>query len=227
MQPKPNSAMDPVKRIAQLLTVFLVLSIMPIAGYAEESYGQTQAQEGVCDLLNDEGVTKGLYSLCLAFCGEQDFASNELPFMEKNRETIQNGRPEEQILEKYNKIKKAEDPELPCAVPAEGECPCFSEDEFRAMSDGFRDVEPYDEITTMWEANGDVEGEWFRAYGGEEGENGDGAWTWIESSIGEGNWCFYEWVQEGYPMVKETVLELTDEEFMACYRIIEAECSAQ
>ena len=34
-------------------------------------------------------------------------------------------------------------------------------------------------------------------------------------------------VQEGYPMVKETVLGLTDEEFMACYRIIEAECSAQ
>ena len=81
------------------------------------------------------------------------------------------------------------------------------------------------------EANGDVEGEWFRAYGGEEGENGDGAWTWtwtwIKKSIGEGNWCFYEWVQEGYPMVKETVLELTDEEFMACNRIIEAECSAQ
>jgi len=22
-------------------------------------------------------------------------------------------------------------------------------------------------------------------------------------SKGEGNWCFYEWVQEGYPMVKE------------------------
>jgi hypothetical protein len=29
--------------------------------------------------------------------------------------------------------------------------PCFSEDEFR-------DVEPYDKITTWWEANGDVEG---------------------------------------------------------------------
>ena len=150
--------MNLIKRIPQLLTVFLVLAIMPIAGYAEEPYGQTPAQEGVCDLLNDEGVTKGLYSLCLAFCGEQGFAINELPFMEKKREAIQNGRPEEQILEKYNKIKKAEDPELPCAVPAEGECPCFSEDEFRAMSDGFRDVEPYDEITTWREANGDVEG---------------------------------------------------------------------
>jgi hypothetical protein len=76
------------------------------------------------------------------------------------------------------------------------------------MSDGIRGVEPYDEITTWWEVNGDVEGECFRAYGGEEGENGDGAWTWIESNIGDGNWCFCEWVQEGYPMVKETVLEL-------------------
>ena len=219
--------MNLMRRATQLLTVFLVLSIMPIAGVKEESYGQTPAQEGACALLNDEGVTKGLYGLCLVFCGEQDFAGNQLPFMENNREAIQNGRPEEQILEKYNKIKKVEDPEMPCAVPAEGECPCFSEDEFRAMIDGFKDVEPYDEITTMWEANGDLEEEWFRAYGGEEGENGDGAWTWIEKSIGEGNWCFYEWVQVGYPMVKGTVLELTDEELMACYRIIEAEYSAQ
>ena len=227
MKPKPSSAMNLIKRITQLLAVFFILSIMPIAGYAEEPYGQTPAQEGLCDLLNDESVTKGLYSLCLAFCGEQGFASNELPFMEKKREAIQNGRPEKQILQKYNKIKKAEDPEMPCAVPAEGECPCFSEAEFRAMSDGFRDVEPYDEIITMLEANGDVEGEWFRAYGGEEGENGDGAWTWIESSTGGGNWCFYEWVHEGYPTVKGTVLELTDEELMACYRIIEADYSAQ
>ena len=37
-------------------------------------------------------------------------------------------------------------------------------------------MEPYDEITTMWETNGDVEGEWFRTLGGEEGENGDGAY---------------------------------------------------
>jgi len=227
MKPNPNSAMNLIKRIKQLLTVFLVLAIIPIAGYAEKSYGQTPAQEGICDPLNDEGVTKGLYDLCLAFCGEQGFASNELPFMEKEREAIQNGRPEKQILQKYNKIKKAEDPEMPCAVPAEGECPCFSEAEFRAMSDGFRDVEPYDEITTCWEASGDIEGKWFRAYGGEEGESGDGAWTWIESSTGGGNWCFYEWVHEGYPMVKGTVLELTDEELMACYRIIEAKYSAQ
>ena len=226
MQPKPNGAMGPVKRIAQLLTVFLVLSIMPIAGYAEETSGQAPVQEGLCDLLKDEGVTKGLYSLCLAFCGEQDFASNELPFMEKNREAIQNGRPEKQILEKYNKIKKAEDPEMPCAVPAEGECPCFSEDEFRAMSDGFRDVEPYDEITTCWETSGDIEGELFKAFGGEEGESGDSAWTWIESSLGGGNWCFYEWKHAGHSTAKGTVLELTDEELMACYRIIEAEYAA-
>jgi len=172
-------------------------------------------------------VTKGLYSLCLAFCGEQDFASRELPLLEKNRESIPNGRPEEQLPEKYNETKKAEDPEIPCAELAEGECPCFSEDEFRAMSDGFRDVEPYDEITTMLEANGDVEGVWFRAYGGGEGENGDWRMDMDREKYRRGNWCFYEWVQEGYPRVKGTVLELSDEELMACYRIIEAKYSAQ
>jgi len=162
---------------------------MPIPGYEEEPYSQTPAGEGVCDLLNDEGVTKGLYGLCLAFCGEQDLTSSELQMMEKNRESIPSGRPEEQLLEKYNEIKKAEDSKIPCAEPAEGECLCFSEDKFGAMSDGFRDVEPYDEITPMLEANGNVEGEWFRAYGGEEGENGDGAWTWIEKNI-EGGGVF-------------------------------------
>ena len=77
-----------------------------------------------------------------------------------------------------------------------------------------------------------VRGKWrfrrkvVRMYGAEEGENGDGVWKCIESSIGGRNWCFYEWVQEGYLMVKENVLELTDEECMTCYRIIEAVCSA-
>ena len=219
--------MNLVNHIKQLLAFFVVFSIMPIAGYAEEPYGQAPAQEGLCDLLKDEGMTKGLYSLCLTFCGEQVFASNELPFMEKELEVIPNSRPEKLILEKYNRIKKAEDPEMPCAVPAEGECPCFSEDEFRAMSDGFRDVEPYDEITTCWDASGDIEGEFFKAFGGEEGESGDGAWTWIESSLGGGNWCFYEWKYAGHTTVKGTVLELTGEELMACYGIIEAEYSAQ
>jgi len=106
MKLKPNSAMNITKWIKQLLTVFLVLAIMPIPGYEEESYSQTPAQEGVCDLLNDEGMTKGLYSLYLAFCGEQDFVSSELPLMEENRESIQTGRPEEQLLDKYNETKK-------------------------------------------------------------------------------------------------------------------------
>ena len=48
-----------------------------------------------------------------------------------------------------------------------------------------------------------------------------------ETSKGEWNWCIYEWVQEGYPMVKGTILELTDDECMTFYKIIEAEYSAQ
>ena len=61
--------MNFIKLIKQLLTFFIVLLIMPIAGFAEKPYGQTPLQESVCGLLNDEGVTKELYDLCLAFCG--------------------------------------------------------------------------------------------------------------------------------------------------------------
>ena len=49
--------MNLIMRITQLLTVLLILPIMPIAGYAKESYGQATAQEGLCDLLKDEGLT--------------------------------------------------------------------------------------------------------------------------------------------------------------------------
>ena len=49
----------------------------------------------------------------------------------------------------------------------------------------------------------------------------------MEKSIGEENWSFYDWEQEGSPMVTGTLNELSDEELMACYRIKEAEYSTQ
>ena len=144
MKPKPNSAMNLIKRATQLLTVFLVLSIMSFLGYAQ----------------------------------------------------------------------------------ADWTCPCFSEEEFIAMSDGVRDVEPYDEIAQSWEAKEGTGRRWMLAYGGEEGVRGL-SWTWVESNEAEGQWCFYEWVHEGYPVERRTILDITDEQFMACYKAIEAECLAQ
>jgi len=34
--------------------------------------GETPANEGVCDALQADGTTKGLYGLCVAFCEAQD-----------------------------------------------------------------------------------------------------------------------------------------------------------
>ena len=143
MKPKPNSAMNLIKRATQLLTVILVLSIMSVVGYAQE-----------------------------------------------------------------------------------WTCPCFSEEEFLAMSDGVRDVEPYDQITLWWNAN-DFSGPWGLAYGGEGDITGDGAWTWVEKSEAQGNWCFYQLAQDGNTMVERTIIDITEDQFMACYSAIEAECPAQ
>ncbi len=143
MKPKPNSAMNLIKRATQLLTVLLVLSIMSSVGYAKQ-----------------------------------------------------------------------------------WKCPCFSEEEFIAMSDGVRDVEPYDQISLWWDAN-DYTGQWGLAYGGEGDMNGDGAWTWVENSVAQGTWCSYQLVQDGIMVVERTIPELTNQEFMACYKAIKAECPAQ
>jgi len=141
MKPKPNSAMNLIKRTTQLLTVLLVLSIMSILGYAK---------------------TGGW------------------------------------------------------------ECPCFSEEEFIAMSDGVRDVEPYDQISLFWYTN-PYSGNEGVAFGGEEDMNGDGAWTWVEKSEAEGDKCFYQLVQDGFTVEERTLSDLTTEEFMACYEAIEEE----
>jgi hypothetical protein len=109
---------------------------------------------------------------------------------------------------------------------ADWTCPCFSEEEFIVMSDGVRDVEPYDPIPLWWDAN-DYIGQWGLAYGGEVDMNGDGAWTWVEKSVAQGNWCFYQLVQDGNTMVERTIIDITEDQFMACYNAIETKCPAQ
>ena len=137
MKPKPNSVMNLIKRATQLLTVFLVLSIMSFLGYAQ----------------------------------------------------------------------------------ADWTCPCFSEEEFIAMNDGVRDVEPYDQISVWWYTD-HYRGEWRLVFGGEEDTNGDGAWTWLEMSKAEGNWCFYHLVQDGIMVEEREILDLTQNEFNACYEAL-------
>jgi hypothetical protein len=75
--------------------------------------GETPANEGVCDTLKADGVTKGLYGLCVAYCEAQDL--NDM-----NKEP-----PSTRILANYNKKKTETDPDMPCLEPPPN-CPCWT-----------------------------------------------------------------------------------------------------
>ena len=88
---------------------------------AQTPDGQTQPNEGVCDVLI--GATEGLYGLCIAFCEIQecvpDFFAPD-PFA--NCEP-----PSPNILDAYNDKRGPDDPAMPC-FPESG-CPCWSLEE--------------------------------------------------------------------------------------------------
>ena len=78
--------------------------------------GETPANEGVCDGL--QGVTPGLYGLCVAYCEAQDLDS------------IDKKPPSLKILDNYNKKKQVGDPEMPCTSPAFG---CYTQTELDSI----------------------------------------------------------------------------------------------
>ena len=60
-----------------MITVGMVAfcCVLISAASAQTPDGQTPAGESVCDALQAEGVTRGLYGLCVAFCEAQDWES--------------------------------------------------------------------------------------------------------------------------------------------------------
>ena len=55
---------------------------------AQTPDGDTPVNEGVCDPLMEDGVTKGLYGLCVAFCESQDLASLDEPISSDDLDTL-------------------------------------------------------------------------------------------------------------------------------------------
>ena len=55
-----------------VLGIVAMLSMMVLTSHAGTPDGQTPAVESVCDPLKADGVTHGLYGLCIAFCEAQD-----------------------------------------------------------------------------------------------------------------------------------------------------------
>jgi hypothetical protein len=79
-----------------------------------------------------DDVTQGLYGLCLAFCEAQDLASEDYPITDEELAILQDTPPSGGILETYNTLKTASDPDMPCIV-VDSTCPCWTEGELAAI----------------------------------------------------------------------------------------------
>ncbi len=108
--------------------IILSLSAFSLPVVAATPDGQSPADETVCDPLKADGVTKGLYGLCVAFCEAQDVASIAAPLTEDELSALLADAPSGIILESYNKKKTDSDPAMPCIMD-EAPCPCWTNEE--------------------------------------------------------------------------------------------------
>jgi hypothetical protein len=113
-----------MKNVSHLFTTLCLVLLTGLAGIngsalASTPDGETPANEGVCNPLKVDGITKALYGLCIAYCEAQDL------------DTFDKEPPSTKILENYNKKKTATDPDMPCVqVP----CPCWTDAELASIS---------------------------------------------------------------------------------------------
>lgn len=124
-------------KISILSFTFISLSIFGLQTVAQTPDGQTPAEETVCDPLKADGVSKGLYGLCVAFCEAQDRADFDEPMTESELEALLESVPSGSILASYNKKKdranNPNDPDMPC-VKVEEPCPCWDSAEFDGVT---------------------------------------------------------------------------------------------
>ncbi len=114
--------------LALFSTIFLSLVVNPVV-FAQTPDGEVPASEGVCDDLKAEGITKGLYGLCVAFCEAQDHATLSEPVTEQELDALSASAPAGRILTNYIKKMNESDPPMPC-IRVQEPCPCWTEQEF-------------------------------------------------------------------------------------------------
>jgi hypothetical protein len=120
-----------MKTLIAAFILTLVLGFLTTA----PAIAQTSSEETVCEPLKADGITKGLYGLCVAFCEAQEWASIEVAISEGDLEALASEGPSSRILTKYNKKKQESDPGMPCIL-VEEPCPCWTADELASI-DGY------------------------------------------------------------------------------------------
>ena len=111
----------------RILLTFIAVTITFLSGVtatAQTPDEQTPANEGVCD--NLQGLTPGLYGLCVAFCEAQDLDLIDFD----NPDTFKHV-PSNRILDQYRKRMQQGDPDMPCIQ--QSECPCWTPEELAGL----------------------------------------------------------------------------------------------
>jgi hypothetical protein len=129
-----------MKETTRIAFAALIMALFTVAAplYAQTPDGTTPANEGVCDDLTANGVTQGLYGLCIAFCEAQDYADVLTAITEGDYEALLAAAPSGKILKNYNNIMTENDPPMPCITRLDGPCPCWDEGEFLNASEAGR-----------------------------------------------------------------------------------------
>ena len=123
---------------ATIALSILAAAIAPVHGasIAQTPDNTTPANEGVCDVLQADGTTKGLYGLCVAYCEAHDISDELTPMTEEEANALLASQgPAGKILQAYNRKKSETDPGMPCIL-IEEPCPCFTDQEIQQI-DGF------------------------------------------------------------------------------------------
>ena len=134
--------------------LFVSLSMIGLPAAAVTPDGQTPAEETICDDLKADGVSKGLYGLCVAFCEAQDFADISIPTTEAEFENLSTSAPSGKILANYNKRKQETDPPMPC-IAVESPCPCITAGELFEINGDLNGVS-LDTFNCKGEVNGNT-----------------------------------------------------------------------
>ena len=175
---------------------------------AQTPDGQTPANEGVCDDLKADGITKGLYGLCVAFCEGQDHASLSEPITQQELDALADAAPSGKILANYNKKKQPGDPDMPC-IKVQEPCPCWTEEEFLTVTQAAVDEQGIATCSTNFFGTGEL----YFLFDNKPPQNM--AYAWERLFEANGHRCQY-FENLGDPAGIVRVFRITPEEFASC-----------
>ena len=218
-----------MKNLSFPICLVIACLICALPASAETPDGQTPAEETLCDPLMEDGVTKGLYGLCVAFCEAQDSAERSTPLTPEDLDALKIEVPSGRILENYNRKKQESDPGMPCVLVQEA-CPCFTKQELQSIdgydSDGLTTEKFTYYVFDFW-------GSYFFGYMAESNSGADNDLIQVDmwTSAHSGSYCSYTNQQTSPPMSRKMYTEdnpaFTPADWQNCYELLEEEVSSQ